>query len=103
LAYDELKTWNIYAILKGYYVKSVEFVFEQRIFLLFDELNKFPKKIFIIGKLYNEWTMLPKLDFHHFNIDMFRKLINESNGNYSKYIMPTNLLPLPIIKILSKK
>ena len=30
--------------------------------------------------------------FHHFNIEMFKKLINESNGNYSKYIiMPTNL------------
>ena len=43
LAYEELKKRGIiYAILgKGYYVKSVEVSFEQRIFLLFDELNAF--------------------------------------------------------------
>jgi DNA-binding LacI/PurR family transcriptional regulator len=30
--------------------------------------------------------------FHHFNIQMFQKLITESNGKYTKYIiMPTNL------------
>jgi hypothetical protein len=32
------------------------------------------------------------LFFHHFNYEMFRKLIIEGNGNYTKYIiMPTNL------------
>jgi len=42
--------------------------------------------------------------FHHFNLEMFRKLINESNGNYSKYIiMPTNLVgAASIIKTLPK-
>jgi DNA-binding LacI/PurR family transcriptional regulator len=30
--------------------------------------------------------------FHHFNLPVFKKLINDSNGNYTKYIiMPTNL------------
>jgi DNA-binding transcriptional regulator YhcF (GntR family) len=95
LAYDELKKRGIiYAILgKGYYVKSVEFSFEQRIFLLFDELNSFKEDIY--NSFLETMNNSAQVDifFHHFNIDMFRKLINEANGNYSKYIiMPTNLI-----------
>lgn len=94
LAYDELKKRGIiYAILgKGYYVKSVEFSFEQRFFLLFDELNSFKEDIYtsFLEAMNNKAQI--DIFFHHFNIDMFKKLINESNGNYSKYIiMPTNL------------
>lgn len=106
LAYDELKKRGIiYAILgKGYYVKSVEFAHEQRFFLLFDELNIFKEDIYnsfleaIDGKAQID------IFFHHFNIDTFRKLVNESNGNYSKYIvMPTNLSgAASIIKTLPK-
>ncbi|GGD14221.1 GntR family transcriptional regulator [Flavobacterium orientale] len=106
LAYDELKKRGIvFAILgKGYYIKSTEFSFEHRYFVLFDELNAFKEN------LYN--SFLEAIDnraqidifFHHFNLDMFRKLINESNGNYSKYIiMPTNLKgAAAIIKTLPK-
>ncbi len=94
LAYDELKKRGIiYAILgKGYYVKSIEFSFEQRIFLLFDELNSFKEDIYNAFLETMDNTAQIDIYFHHFNIDMFRKLINEANGNYSKYIlMPTNL------------
>lgn len=104
LAYDELKKRGIiYAILgKGYYVKSVEFSFEQRIFLLFDELNSFKEDIY--NSFLETMNNSAQVDifFHHFNIDMFRKLINEANGNYSKYIiMPTNLIGAPaLIKTL---
>lgn len=95
LAYGELKKRGIiYSILgKGYYVKSVEFSFEQRIFLLFDELNIFKEDIYnAFLQTINENAQID-IFFHHFNIDTFRKLINESNGNYSKYIvMPTNLV-----------
>ncbi|MGV3698114.1 GntR family transcriptional regulator [Flavobacterium sp.] len=106
LAFDELKKRGIvYSILgKGYYVKSVEFKYEQRFFLLFDELNIFKEDI------YNSFldTIKDKAQidifFHHFNINTFRKLVNESNGNYSKYIiMPTNLTgAAAIIKMLPK-
>ncbi len=94
LAYDELKKRGIiYSRLgKGYYIKSVEFSFEQRIFLLFDEFNTFKED------LYNAFmeTMAnnAQIDifFHYFSIEVFRKLINENNGDYSKYIiMPTTL------------
>lgn len=107
LAYDELKKRGIiYSILgKGYYVKSVELSFEQRIFLLFDELNIFKEDIYnsFLEELNN--TAQVDIFFHHFNIEMFKKLINESNGNYSKYIiMPTNLEGASnIIKTLPKQ
>jgi DNA-binding transcriptional regulator YhcF (GntR family) len=107
LAYDELKKRGIiYAILgKGYYVKSVEFSFEQRIFLLFDELNIFKEDIYnsFLEKMNN--TAQVDIFFHHFNIEMFKKLINENIGNYSKYIiMPTNLIgAATLIKTLPKQ
>src|SRR6218665_515041 len=106
LAYDELKKRGIiYAILgKGYYVKSGEFSFEQRIFLLFDELNIFKEDIYNAFLQTMDNNAQIDIFFHHFNIDNFRKLINESNGNYSKYIvMPTNLVgAAAIIKTLPK-
>lgn len=107
LAYDELKKRGIiFSILgKGYYVKSVEFSFEQRIFLLFDELNSFKEDLYnsFLENINN--TAQIDIFFHHFNIEMFKKLINESNGNYSKYIiMPTNLADAAkIIKTLPKQ
>lgn len=93
-AYEELKKRGIiYAILgKGYYVKSIEVTIKQRIFLLFEELNIFKEDLYnsfleSIGK-----NVQVDIFFHHFNIQVFQKLINDSNGNYTKYIiMPTNL------------
>lgn len=93
-SYDELKKRGIiYAIPgKGYYVKSVETTIKQRIFLLFDELNIFKEDIYNsflknIGK-----NVQVDIFFHHFNVKVFQKLINDSNGNYTKYIiMPTDL------------
>lgn len=93
-AYDELKKRGIiYAIPgKGYYVKSIETSIEQKIFLLFDELNIFKEDIYNsflknIGK-----NVQVDIFFHHFNVPVFKKLIHDSNGNYTKYIlMPTNL------------
>jgi DNA-binding transcriptional regulator YhcF (GntR family) len=104
LGYDELKKRGIiYAIPgKGYYVKSIEITIKQKIFLLFDELNIFKEDIYNsflknIGK-----NVQVDIFFHHFNVQVFQKLINDSNGNYTKYIiMPTNLIDIvPAIKTL---
>jgi DNA-binding transcriptional regulator YhcF (GntR family) len=93
-AYEDLKKRGvIYAILgKGYYVKSTETTIKQRIFLLFEELNIFKED------LYNSFienigeNVQVDIFFHHFNLQVFQKLINDSNGNYTKYIiMPANL------------
>jgi DNA-binding transcriptional regulator YhcF (GntR family) len=103
-AYDELKKRGIiYAIPgKGYYVKSIEITIKQKIFLLFDELNIFKEDIYnsflkTIGK-----NVQVDIFFHHFNVPVFKKLIDDSNGNYTKYIiMPTNLIDVvAIIKTL---
>ena len=62
-------------------------------FVLFDELNAFKEDLYtsILESIDNKAQI--DIFFHHFNLEMFRKLINESNGNYSKYIiMPTNLV-----------
>jgi DNA-binding transcriptional regulator YhcF (GntR family) len=94
-AYDLLKKRGvIYSILgKGYYVKSTEINIKHHIFLLFDELNSFKEDLhnsFLvnIGK-----EVQVDIFFHHFNIKVFQKLIEDSNGNYNKYIlMPSNLI-----------
>jgi DNA-binding transcriptional regulator YhcF (GntR family) len=93
-AYEELKKKGvIYAITgKGYYVKTEEFDYEQRYFLLFDELNAFKEDIYQAFITALEGKAEVDIYFHHFNLGMFRKLIHDAQGNYSKYIiMPSNL------------
>ena len=93
-AYEELKKRGIiFAIIgKGYYVKSTEINIKQKIFLLFDELNIFKEDIYNSFLKHVGEEVQVDIFFHHFNIDVFKKLINDSNGNYTKYIiMPTNL------------
>lgn len=107
LAYDELKKRGIiYSILgKGYYVKSEDFSFEQRIFLLFDELNAFKEDLYnSFMENINKNTQID-IFFHYFNPEVFKKLIHDNNGNYSKYIiMPTNLTnAASIIKTLPRE
>jgi DNA-binding transcriptional regulator YhcF (GntR family) len=94
-AYDELKKRGIiYAILgKGYYIKSTEVSIKQRIFVLFEELNIFKEDLY--NSILENIGKGVEIDifFHHFNLKVFQKLINDSNGNYTKYIiMPTNLI-----------
>lgn len=94
LAYDELKKRGIiYAIPgKGYYVKSIEITITQKIFLLFDELNIFKEDLYNSFLKHIGKNIQVDIFFHHFNVPVFKKLINDSNGNYTKYIiMPTNL------------
>lgn len=94
LAYNDLKTRGIVRSIagKGYYVKSENINVSQKILLLFDELNSFKED------LYN--SFLSALDsnievdifLHHFNQDVFNKLIYDNLGSYSFYIiMPANL------------
>jgi DNA-binding transcriptional regulator YhcF (GntR family) len=93
-AYDELKKRGIiYAILgKGYYVKSTQVTIQQKIFLLFDELNIFKEDLYNSVLLNIGKNAQVDIFFHHFNAKVFEKLIDDANGNYTKYIiMPTNL------------
>lgn len=94
MAYNNLKGRGIIQSIpgKGYYVKSENLELSQKIFVLFDELNAFKED------LYN--SFLKSIDsntqvdifFHHFNYEVFKKLIIDSIGNYNYYvIMPANL------------
>lgn len=93
-AFNELKTRGIiHSIVgKGYYVNSVDVDVNQKIFMLFDELNSFKED------LYNAFLtslgdhIQVDIFFHHFNSDIFNKLINDNIGDYTAYvIMPANL------------
>jgi len=94
MAYSELKTRGIVQSIsgKGYFVKNENINTAQKVFLLFDELNVFKED------LYNSFLKnLPAniqvdIYFHHFNYDIFTKLIYDNIGNYNSYIiMPANL------------
>jgi DNA-binding transcriptional regulator YhcF (GntR family) len=106
LAYEELKKRGIiYARLgKGYYVKSEDFAFEQRIFLLFDEFNSFKEDLYNSFKETIGNSGQIDIFFHYFSLDVFKKLVNENNGDYTKYIiMPTTLKgAADVIKTLPK-
>ncbi|AWA31391.1 transcriptional regulator [Flavobacterium magnum] len=104
LAYEELKKRGIVFAIpgKGYYVKSTEVAIEQKIFLLFDELNSFKEDLYnaFLANIGSKARV--DIFFHHFNINVFRKLVDDANGNYTRYvIMPTNLsLAADVIKTL---
>lgn len=93
-AFNELKTRGIvHSIVgKGYYVTSEDVDVNQKIFLLFDELNSFKEDLynsFLTGM--GEHVQVD-IFFHHFNLDVFNKLIGDNAGDYSYYvIMPANL------------
>ena len=92
-AFNELKLRGILQSIagKGYYIKSENVSVSQKIFLLFDELNSFKED------LYNSFlkTLNPDIQvdiyFHHFNLNVFNKLILDNKGTYNYYIiMPAN-------------
>ena len=93
-AFNELKTRGIVQSVpgKGYFVASEGVNVAQKVFLLFDELNGFKED------LYNSFlnnigdNIQVDIFFHHFNYDLFSKLIYDNIGNYNYYvIMPANL------------
>jgi len=94
IAYNDLKIRGVIQSIpgKGYYLKSENINVSQKVFLLFDELNAFKED------LYNSFleTLNDNIEvdiyFHHFNQDVFSKLIYDNIGNYNSYIiMPANL------------
>ena len=93
-AFNKLKARGIVQSIvgKGYYVISEDINVDMKVFLLFDELNAFKEDLynsFITGLGENVQV---DIFFHHFNLKMFTKLINDNVGDYSFYvIMPANL------------
>ncbi|WP_312400141.1 GntR family transcriptional regulator [Chryseobacterium sp.] len=106
MAYDVLKKKGVIQAVpaKGYYVRTEDFNYDKRYFLLFDELNIFKEDL--LNSFLKNIGSKGHVDvfFHHFNYSMFRKLIHDANGNYSKYIiMPANVEGIEeIINVLPK-
>lgn len=106
MAYSILKKKGVIQAIpaKGYYVRTEDFNYDKRYFLLFDELNIFKEDL--LNAFLKHIGSKGHVDvfFHHFNYSMFRKLIRDANGNYSKYIiMPANVEGIEeIINILPK-
>jgi DNA-binding transcriptional regulator YhcF (GntR family) len=93
-AFNELKTRGIVqsVVGKGYYLISEDIYIDQKIFLLFDELNSFKEDLY--NSFLNSLGDNVQVDifFHHFNYGVFSKLINDNAGDYSHYvIMPANI------------
>jgi DNA-binding transcriptional regulator YhcF (GntR family) len=88
-AFNDLKSKGILLSQpgKGYYVASTEIQRDERIFVLFDELNAFKEDLY--NSLVN--TMKGKANvevfFHHFNYKVFKNLILESIGHFTSYII----------------
>lgn len=94
MAFNDLKNRGVIksVVGKGYYVASENIKVAQKIFLLFDELNAFKEDLYnsFLENLGGDSQV--DIFFHHFNKTIFSKLIHDSIGNYSYYvIMPANL------------
>ncbi|APZ46401.1 transcriptional regulator [Polaribacter reichenbachii] len=93
-AFNELKNRGIIhsVVGKGYYVSTENVNIEQKVFLLFDELNSFKEDLYNSFLQGLDENIQVDIFFHHFNKDVFAKLINDNIGKYSYYvIMPANL------------
>lgn len=80
---------------KGYYVASTKVEQEEKIFLLFDELNAFKEDLYtaFLAEVGRKATV--EIYFHHFNPRVFKQLIDENKDLYSSFvIMPGSLTKL---------
>ena len=92
-AYNELKSHGIITSKKGkgYFIERTDIHLEEKIFLLFDELNIFKEDLYnaFIEGLNSQASV--DVFFHHYNYQLFKNQIIESTGNYSSYvIMPAS-------------
>jgi len=89
LAYNELKSHGIIGSRKGkgYYVESTDIQLEEKIFLLFDELNAFKEDLY--NSFVESLDSCASVDvfFHQYNYQVFKNLIVESAGKYTSYII----------------
>ncbi len=93
-AFNELKMRGIVhsVVGKGYYVSTDSVHVNQKVFLLFDELNSFKEDLYNAFLSNLDANIQVDIFFHHFNFEVFSKLILDNNGNYNFYvIMPSNL------------
>jgi len=89
MAFSELRTKGVIKSIsgKGYYVESTETFLDQRIFVLFDELNAFKEDLYSSFVNNLEAKVNVNIFFHHFNYKVFKDLITESASKYTSYVI----------------
>jgi DNA-binding transcriptional regulator YhcF (GntR family) len=72
---------------KGYFVQTTAVEDQKRIFLLFDEFSPYKEILYtaIKGELAGRGAL--DIYFHHFNRKVFERLITDSAGSYTDYII----------------
>ncbi len=89
VAFNELKAKGVISSIpgKGYYINSTEINLDQKIFVLFDELNAFKEDLYtsFLNSLDDKSSV--DLYFHHFNFQVFKNLTLESAGKYTSYVI----------------
>ncbi len=93
-AFNELKSRGVVLSQpgKGYYLATNDVLRNEKVFILFDELNAFKEDLY--NSLLNSIKGRAKEEvyFHHSNLKIFRNLIQECAGRYTSYIiMPGTL------------
>lgn len=89
VAFNELKAKGIISSIpgKGYYINSVDVNVNERVFVLFDELNAFKEDLYtsFLNALDDKTTV--DIYFHHFNLQVFKDLVLASVGKYTAYVI----------------
>lgn len=88
-AFNDLKTKGILLSQpgKGYYIATTDIQHDEKIFVLFDELNAFKEDLY--NSLMQELKGKANVEvyFHHFNLKVYKSLIADSVGKYTSYII----------------
>jgi DNA-binding transcriptional regulator YhcF (GntR family) len=72
---------------KGFYISSTDTKRKQRVFILFDTLTSYKEVLYeSIQQGFGNEVYLD-IYFHHYNFNVFRKLVEEANGYYTSYII----------------
>jgi len=98
---------------KGYFVSSEDIITEHRVFVLFDTLSAYKEVVYNAIKEGFGKNAFIDIYFHHFNPNVFKKLVTEAAGNYTSYIIlpfdspgifqSMKLLPHEKVYILDRK
>ncbi|WP_223549654.1 GntR family transcriptional regulator [Aestuariivivens sp. NBU2969] len=83
---------------KGYFVANKTIVFEINLFLFLDELSSYKNTLVKSIELHLTKKGKYNIFFHHYNADMFERLIQENLGQYTHYAIS----PFPKTKEVQK-
>lgn len=74
---------------KGFYVTSSQILRQSKVLLLFDAFTPYKETLLKAFRLQCPTDASFDTFFHHYNFDLFCRLLNESNGQYTHYVVLT--------------